>query len=152
VQQIYDKYKSKGFIAMGFPCNQFGGQEPGTNAEIKEYAQGAGITFPLFAKIDVNGPKETPVYTFLKKCFPGDITWNFSSKWIINRAGVPVRRFEADSWKDIDRYIDDLLNEPAPGADTPAPAAATAATAAPVAPAPAAAAAVAAPAAQKKDD
>jgi len=119
---------------MGFPCNQFGGQEPGTNAEIKQTVRDMGITFPLFARIDVNGPKESPIYTFLKKCFPGDITWNFSSKWIINRAGVPVRRFESEGWKDIETCIAALLKDP-----NPAAAAAPAASATPVADAPAAA-------------
>lgn len=78
---------------MAFPCNQFGKQEPGTNAEIKAFVQGKVPTlFPLFDKIDVNGPNESPVYTFLKSKFPGDIDWNFA-KFLVDRSGNVAARY-----------------------------------------------------------
>ena len=73
LQKIYDKYKARGFVAMGFPCNQFGAQEPGTDKEIFDTAKGMGITFPLMTKSDVNGPHTNNVYAWLKKQFPGDV-------------------------------------------------------------------------------
>jgi len=83
---------------LAFPCNQFGGQEPGTNAEIKAFAQSkCPNTFPLFDKIDVNGEGEAPLYTFLKSqegggLFGSDILWNFA-KFLVNRQGKVVARF-----------------------------------------------------------
>lgn len=82
---------------LGFPCNQFGGQEPGSNAEVKAFAQSkCPDTFPLFAKIDVNGDNEAPLYTFLKakqgELLGSDIKWNFA-KFLVDRQGQPVARF-----------------------------------------------------------
>jgi glutathione peroxidase-family protein len=80
---LYNQYKSKGLEILAFPCNQFGGQEPGSNAEVKKFAEGYGSKFPLFAKIDVNGPATAPLYQYMKKeqgSFPSsDIKWNFGS-------------------------------------------------------------------------
>jgi len=81
---VYNKYKSQGFEVLAFPCNQFGGQEPGSNMEIKKFAEGYGAKFPMFAKIDVNGPNTHPFYKYLKDThgsFPtSDIKWNFGSE------------------------------------------------------------------------
>ena len=84
---------------LAFPCNQFGGQEPGSNAEVKEFATSTyGVTFPMFAKIDVNGENESPLYTFLKGEQPGegatpDIVWNFT-KFLVAGDGRVVKRYE----------------------------------------------------------
>ena len=87
-----------GFAVLAFPCNQFAGQEPGTNEEIRRFATDEyGATFPMFAKIDVNGEHEEPLYTWLKQQQPGDgehgdITWNFE-KFLIDRDGNVVKRY-----------------------------------------------------------
>lgn len=83
---------------LGFPCNQFGAQEPGTNAEILEFATSKyGVTFPMFAKIDVNGDNASPLYTYLREAAPGDdgktdIPWNFT-KFLVGRDGQVIERF-----------------------------------------------------------
>jgi glutathione peroxidase-family protein len=71
---LYDKYSSKGLVVVGAPCNQFGAQEPGSNAEIKKFAKDRGAKFPLLAKLDVNGPNESALYSFLKKEKGGVLT------------------------------------------------------------------------------
>src|SRR5204862_5421550 len=82
LEALQEKYKDKGFTVLGFPCNQFGGQEPGTNEEIKEFCSSKyNVSFPLFDKIDVNGPKRHPLYVALagaESPYPGDIKWNFN--------------------------------------------------------------------------
>ena len=92
------KYKDKGFTALGFPCNQFGGQEPGTNEEIKEFCSSKyQVTFPLFDKLEVNGPKRHPLYVSLAgegSPFPGAIKWNFN-KFLIGRDGKILKRFDS---------------------------------------------------------
>lgn len=98
LEALYKKYKDKGFVVLGFPCNQFMGQEPGTEAEILEFCTvNYGVTFPMFTKIEVNGDGTHPLYTFLRKTLPGtgsksDIEWNFA-KFLIGRDGKPVERF-----------------------------------------------------------
>jgi glutathione peroxidase len=98
LQAVYEKYKDKGFVVLGFPCNQFGGQEPGTDAEIKEFCSSKyNVTFPLFDKIDVNGANRHPLYTTLAgkdSPYPGDIKWNFS-KFLVGRDGKILKRFES---------------------------------------------------------
>ncbi len=98
LESIYEKYKGKGFVVLGFPCNQFGAQEPGTNEEIKQFCSSKfNVTFPLFDKIDVNGPNRHPLYTSLAgkdSPYPGDIKWNFS-KFLISRDGKILKRFES---------------------------------------------------------
>lgn len=95
---MYQKYKSRGFEVLAFPCNQFGGQEPGTNADIKEFAKAkCPNLFRLFSKVDVNGPSEAPLYSFLKSERGGgllgdNIVWNFG-KFLVNRKGEVVQRF-----------------------------------------------------------
>lgn len=98
LEQLYRNYKGRGFAVLGFPCNQFGGQEPGAAAEIASFCQrNYGVSFPLFAKIDVNGPHAHPLYQFLKRAKTGilgseKIKWNFT-KFLIDREGRVVRRF-----------------------------------------------------------
>lgn len=99
LEALYRKYKAKGFVILGFPCNQFGGQEPGTNAEIKSFCSSTfDVTFPLFDKVEVNGPNRHPLYAALAgkgSPFPGDITWNFN-KFLLGRDGKILRRFDSD--------------------------------------------------------
>jgi glutathione peroxidase len=98
LQAVYEKYKDKGFAVLGFPCNQFGAQEPGTNDEIKQFCSSKyNVTFPLFDKIDVNGANRHPLYTSLagkESPFAGDIKWNFS-KFLVGRDGTILKRFES---------------------------------------------------------
>lgn len=97
LQNLYDKYKEKGFVVLDFPCNQFGHQAPGTNDEIQEFCTlKYKTTFPLFSKIEVNGKDSAPLYKFLKKQKGGflgdDIKWNFT-KFLISRDGEVVERY-----------------------------------------------------------
>lgn len=98
LEAVYEKYKDKGFVVLGFPCNQFGAQEPGTNEEIKQFCSSRySVTFPLFDKIEVNGANRAPLYTSLAgkdSPYPGDIKWNFS-KFLIGRDGTILKRFES---------------------------------------------------------
>jgi len=98
LETVYEKYKGKGLVVLGFPCNQFGGQEPGTSEEIKLFCSSKyNVTFPLFEKIDVNGPQRHPLYTLLAGSgspFPGDIKWNFT-KFLIGRDGAILKRFDS---------------------------------------------------------
>lgn len=96
--ELYSKYSDDsngGLRILAFPCNQFGGQEPGTNEEIKKFAQDHGAKYDLFDKINVNGGSEHPLYTFLKAKQQGTlinaIKWNFT-KFVIDKEGVPVAR------------------------------------------------------------
>jgi glutathione peroxidase len=97
LQNLYEKFKNKGFYVLVFPCNQFAGQEPGSAEEINAFCTlNYGVTFPVFAKIDVNGKNADPLFNFLKKACPGFITnsikWNFT-KFLIDRSGTPLRRY-----------------------------------------------------------
>jgi glutathione peroxidase len=98
LEELYATFKDKGLVVLGFPCNQFGGQEPGTENEIKTFCETKfGVTFPLFSKIDVNGPGRDPLYAFLTSeettpDGPGDIRWNFA-KFLVDRQGKVVARF-----------------------------------------------------------
>ena len=98
LEGIYKKYKDKGFVVLGFPCNQFGGQEPGSNEEIKQFCTSKyDVTFPMFDKIKVNGPDRNPLYVQLAgkdSPFPGKITWNFN-KFLISRDGKIINRFDS---------------------------------------------------------
>lgn len=98
LEAIYEKYKDKGFVVLGFPCNQFGQQEPGTNEEIKQFCSAKyNVTFPMFDKIEVNGPGRHPLYVALageKSPYPGNIKWNFS-KFLIGREGKIIKRFDS---------------------------------------------------------
>lgn len=98
LEALYQEYKDKGFAVLGFPCNQFGAQEPGTKEEIHSFCQlNYGVTFPLFAKTDVNGDSAHPLFVFLKSKAKGvmgteGIKWNFT-KFLVNSAGEVVERF-----------------------------------------------------------
>jgi glutathione peroxidase len=98
LEELYEGYQERGLVVLGFPCNQFGGQEPGTEDEIKTFCETRyGVTFPMFAKIDVNGPKRHPLYAFLTAVQsapdgPGDIQWNFA-KFLVDRSGNVAARF-----------------------------------------------------------
>jgi len=97
LEDLHRKYSEKGLVILGFPCNQFGNQEPGTAEEISEGCLvNYGVSFQLFEKIEVNGPGTHPLFAFLKKKLPGFlgrwIKWNFT-KFIIDRNGKPVKRF-----------------------------------------------------------
>ncbi len=101
LEALYRTYRSRGFEVLGFPSNQYGAQEPGTEAEIAAFCEkNFGVTFPLFAKIDVNGPNAHPLYRFLKKEKPGifgivgagAIRWNFT-KFLVDRQGNVVARY-----------------------------------------------------------
>lgn len=96
LQQLHDQYASQGFSVIGLPCNQFGGQEPGSEAEIVEFCQSKySVDFPMTAKIEVNGTGRHPLYDTLageSASFPGDITWNFE-KFLIGKDGQVLQRF-----------------------------------------------------------
>jgi len=98
LEGLYEKYKDKGFAVLGFPCNQFGAQEPGTNEEIKQFCSSKyNVTFPLFDKIEVNGPNRHPLYAELAgkdSPYPGDIKWNFN-KFLIGKDGKILKRFDS---------------------------------------------------------
>jgi glutathione peroxidase len=98
LEALYKKYKDKGLVILGFPCNQFMGQEPGTEEEIAEFCSvNYGVTFPLFSKIEVNGVNAHPLYKYLKTQLHGKakdaaIEWNFA-KFLIDKKGNPVLRY-----------------------------------------------------------
>ena len=98
LEALYEKLHSRGLEVLGFPCNQFGAQEPGNEAEIAQFCDlNYGVTFPLFAKIDVNGSTAAPLYQYLKKAKPGllgseAIKWNFT-KFLVDRQGKVVERY-----------------------------------------------------------
>jgi len=97
LQAIYDKYKGQGFEVLGFPCNDFGAQEPGSNQDIKEFCtKEYGVTFPMFDKLHVKGPEQHPLYTALSgkdSPYPGNVTWNFG-KFLVGRDGKILKRFD----------------------------------------------------------
>lgn len=98
LEALYRRYRDKGFSILGFPCNQFGNQEPGSEAEIQSFCSLTyDITFPLFAKIEVNGKGTHPLYHYLKKARPGllgseGIKWNFT-KFLVSRDGRVMERY-----------------------------------------------------------
>ncbi len=116
LEALHRKYETQGFSVLGFPCNQFGGQEPGTNAEIKAFASSCfRITFPLFAKIDVKGPSQCPLYRYLQTHLEKKawifIPWNFT-KILVDGKGHVVRRFlPFTSMKTVERAIEKALKE-----------------------------------------
>ena len=98
LQELYDNFGDRGLVVLGFPCNQFGSQEPGSESQIKQFCETRyGVTFPMFAKIDVNGPTRHPLYAYLtgqptQPDGPGDIVWNFA-KFLVDRHGNVAARF-----------------------------------------------------------
>lgn len=97
LEALHRKYQKDGLVVLGFPCNDFAGQEPGTNEEIKEFCSTKyQVSFPLFDKLHVKGPEQHPLYQHLTgkdSPFPGDVKWNFG-KFLVNRQGNLVKRFE----------------------------------------------------------
>ncbi|CAM2810291.1 glutathione peroxidase [Paenibacillus taichungensis] len=99
LQKLYDRYRDQGLVVLGFPCNQFGGQEPGTSEEAESFCQiNYGVNFPVFAKVDVNGEDAHPLFKYLREQQPGvgednSIQWNFT-KFLVNREGEVVGRVE----------------------------------------------------------
>ncbi len=136
LEELYQKYKDQGLVILGFPCDQFAGQEPGSNDEIAEFCRiNHGVTFQLMAKTDVNGPKAEPVFEYLKSQAPteeykglkakataamlkglsksmekdSDIRWNFT-KFLINRDGSVIKRYAPTTTpKDIEKDIEEML-------------------------------------------
>ena len=136
LEALYQKYKDQGLVIIGFPCDQFAGQEPGSNEQIEEFCRlNHGVTFPLMAKTDVNGAKAEPIFEYLKSLAPteeykglkgkatramlkgisksvekdSDILWNFT-KFLISRDGSVVRRYAPTTEpKDIEKDINSML-------------------------------------------
>lgn len=98
LEQLYQRYQDKGFVILAFPCNQFGGQEPGSDTEIQQFCQlNYGVSFPVLAKVQVNGPEAEPLFDYLKDQARGllktrAIKWNFT-KFLINDRGQVVKRY-----------------------------------------------------------
>ncbi|WP_309122338.1 glutathione peroxidase [Paenibacillus sp.] len=114
-QELYEKYRDDGLEILGFPCNQFGGQEPGDEAAIAGFCEtNFGVTFPLFAKVDVNGDDAHPLFTYLTKQAPGilgtkSIKWNFT-KFLVDRQGNVITRYAStDKPEDLERDIQKYL-------------------------------------------
>ena len=103
LEQLHAKYKDRGFSVLGFPCNDFMGQEPGTPEQIQQFCSATyGVTFPLFEKLHVKGPGQHPLYAFLTgkgAAFPGNIAWNFG-KFLVGRDGKILARFEPKTTPD----------------------------------------------------
>jgi glutathione peroxidase len=119
LEALWRKRRAEGFAVLGFPCDQFGHQEPGDEAEIKQFCSlNYDVTFPLFAKIEVNGAGTHPLYLWLKGEKAGvfgteAIKWNFT-KFLVDRSGHVVKRFApADSPEKIDKVVDEVLAAPA---------------------------------------
>jgi glutathione peroxidase len=118
LEALYREHKAQGFAVLGFPCNQFGAQEPGSEAQIQKFcATNFKVTFPLFTKIDVNGPDAHPLFAYLKSSEPGmlgteGIKWNFT-KFLIGRDGQPVKRYAPATKPDaIDADVVAALGQP----------------------------------------
>jgi glutathione peroxidase len=100
LESVYEKYKDQGFVILGFPANNFGAQEPGTNEEIKTFcSRKYNVSFPMFSKISVKGADQAPLYTYLTQetgnGIAGDIKWNFT-KFLVDRNGKVIQRFEPE--------------------------------------------------------
>jgi glutathione peroxidase len=115
LQELYEKYRDRGLVILGFPCNQFGAQEPGTDADIQSFCSTTyQVTFPMFAKIDVNGANTHPLYALLKHSAPGvlgteAIKWNFT-KFLLDKTGRVVERYASSTApSSIDADIEKLL-------------------------------------------
>ena len=115
LEELYEKYRDRGLVILGFPCNQFGRQDPGSNDEIQEFCQlNYGVSFPVFGKIEVNGNGADPIFKYLKKEAPGAlgterIKWNFT-KFLIDAEGNVVRRYApTDKPKAIEKDVKALL-------------------------------------------
>ena len=117
LEALYQKYKDQGLVVLGFPCNQFANQEPGSSDEIEEFCEiNYGVTFPLFEKINVNGKETHPIFKFLKSqlsggIFGSSIKWNFT-KFVIDSQGIPVKRFSPNTKpENMENTINELLKQ-----------------------------------------
>ncbi|MEA4937500.1 MAG: glutathione peroxidase [Paludibacter sp.] len=115
LEKLYREYKDKGFVILGFPCNQFANQEPGSEKEIAEGCLiNYGVTFPMFSKIDVNGENAHPIYKYLKSeleggVFGSNIKWNFA-KFLIDKDGKPYKRYSPTTTPDkLKKDIEKIL-------------------------------------------
>jgi len=110
LQSLYEKYQDQGLVILGFPCNQFGSQEPGTEANIKEFCtENYGVTFPMFSKIDVNGEEASDLYKYLTSLDvepkgTGAIGWNFE-KFLIGRDGKVINRFQSRTAPSDEEFV-----------------------------------------------
>src|SRR3984893_13038118 len=118
LEATYEKYKDRGFVILGFPANNFGAQEPGTNEEIKTFCtRKYSVTFPMYSKISVKGDDQAPLYAYLTKetgaGIAGEIQWNFT-KFLVDRDGKVVQRFEPEltpDSKEVTAAIDKQLKQ-----------------------------------------
>ncbi|MGI9282036.1 MAG: glutathione peroxidase [Endozoicomonas sp.] len=115
LEELYKKYEEQGLVVLGFPCNQFGKQEPGDSGEIGAFCEkNYGVTFPVFEKVEVNGDSAAPLYKDLKKAAPGlmgtkNIKWNFT-KFLLNRQGEVVERYAPTTKpEELEASIKDIL-------------------------------------------
>lgn len=114
LEELYQTYKDRGFVVLGFPCNQFNSQEPGTEEEISEFCQvNYGVSFPMFSKVDVNGENAHPIFKYLtseeKGMVTKDIKWNFT-KFLVDKEGNVIDRFAPQTKpesiaKDIEKVL-----------------------------------------------
>ena len=113
LQAMYEKYGEKGLVIIGVPCNQFGGQEPGTEKDIQKFCTDKyKVTFPMMSKVDVNGEKEAPLYEFLKAHAESkdDVKWNFE-KFIVSKEGTVVGRFGTKTKPDAEEVVSVIESE-----------------------------------------
>ncbi|WP_066632057.1 glutathione peroxidase [Labilibacter marinus] len=116
LEELYQKYKNNNFVILGFPCNQFGNQEPGDEKSISEGCLiNYGVSFPMFSKVDVNGKNAHPIFKYLKSELGGllgsRVKWNFT-KFLIDANGVPQKRFAPTKKpQDIEKYVIELIKE-----------------------------------------
>ncbi len=122
LESLFQEFGPEGFTVLGFPCNQFANQEPGSNEEIQSFCQLTyNVTFPVFAKVEVNGGKAHPLFDYLTNALPGllgirSVKWNFT-KFLVNRKGEPVARYApTTSPEHLRDDIRNLLEEPVPQA------------------------------------
>ncbi|USY56630.1 glutathione peroxidase [Bacillus sp. 1780r2a1] len=115
LQALYEEMKDQGVEVLGFPCNQFGGQEPGSAGDIEQFCElNYGVSFPMFDKVDVKGEHAHPLFTYLAEEAPGvfgskTIKWNFT-KFLVNRQGEVIKRYAPQTApKDIKKDIEDLI-------------------------------------------
>ena len=115
LEELHKEYADQGLVVLGFPCNQFGAQDPGSNDEIASFCQlNYGVSFPMMAKIDVNGPEADPLYRWLCAEAPGllgskAIKWNFT-KFLVGKDGEVIRRYApTDAPKDLEQDIEQAL-------------------------------------------
>lgn len=124
MSELSRKYSSQGLVILCFPCNQFGGQEPWPESEIKKFVytkRQVSTDVKLFSKINAIGDSVHPFYSWILKIFPGDITWNFSAKFLVDRNGIPIARFnKGSSWHDIEQQICISLGKEPPSAPSSA--------------------------------